>query len=68
MPTRTETTTATTKHVTMDAAELLKALKLPKDAKVFVTVPGGGDWSNCDLELDKSTPLNIVYTSTKSRG
>lgn len=49
----------------MSAADILKALKLPKDAKVFVNVPGGGDWSNCELELDTSTPLNIVYTSKR---
>ena len=65
MPTKTTITKTTTKHVTMSAADIIKALRLPKDAKVFVNIPGGGDWSNCELELDKSTPLNIVYTSKR---
>lgn len=48
---------------------LLEALKgvglpVPDGAKVFtfVRVPGGGDWSNTDLEI-KESPIQIRITS-----
>ena len=36
---------------------------LPKHGvSIYVRVPGGGDWSNMDLELDRDTPLYINFT------
>lgn len=29
--------------------------------RVFVRVPGGGDWSNTDLDIDFQCPLVIVF-------
>lgn len=31
------------------------------DLQVFVRIPGGGDWSNMDLEINSNTPLTIRY-------
>jgi len=41
---------------------------LPKSAKnirVIFSVPGGGDYSNIDLELSKSLPLTIKFNDNK---
>jgi hypothetical protein len=54
--------------VSFSAVQLRKLLKLPEDARVFVRVPGGGDWSNQDLEIDDDidgvTQLEVEYTRT----
>ena len=34
---------------------------LPRDAKLFVLVPGGGDWSNTSLDLDEY-PIHVEWT------
>jgi hypothetical protein len=48
-------------------AELCKRLRLPETALIFVTVPGGGDWSNTDLEIGRSTPLRAeVVTGSEA--
>lgn len=57
-------TTRTTQNYVITAEEIRKALDLPKDAKIFVQVPGGGDWSNTDLEIDSDTPLRATVTTT----
>lgn len=36
---------------TISVAEIKKAFNLPENAKVFVHIPGGGNYSNEDLEL-----------------
>jgi len=60
------TTTRTVDTYEFTAEELIEALKqaglLPneishKESTVFVRVPGGGDWSNTDLEIDEDRPL-----------
>ena len=33
-----------------------KGIECPDDAEIFVKVPGGGDWSNCNLTIDKDYP------------
>jgi len=36
--------------------------------RIFVEVPGGGDWSNEDLEIGERTPLIVeVTTSSEQR-
>jgi hypothetical protein len=37
------------------------APRIPKDASVVVSVPGGGDWSNTDLDLNDH-PVTISWT------
>lgn len=53
--------TETSVKTTFSRADLLKALGLPENARVFVQVPGGGDWSNCELEIDTDVPLQADY-------
>lgn len=60
METKTTETVETTR-IAMSKVELLKALGLPQDADVYVEVPGGGDWSNCELNIDNDVPLKITY-------
>lgn len=41
-----------------------KQFRIPANAthlKVYVKVPGGGDWSNTDLELDDSNSLYVSW-------
>lgn len=53
---RIETTVSTTWAV----ADLIKALGLPPDTRLFVRVPGGGDYSNTDLDLGDDVDLQSV--------
>lgn len=40
-----------------------KGIELPeRNVDIYVRVPGGGDWSNTNLELDSDTPLCIHFT------
>lgn len=47
-----------------DILELLKA-KYPEHfrtsytSRVFFSVPGGGDYSNCDIDIDSECPVKI---------
>lgn len=47
------------REMNLTGADLRKALGLSDKARITVHVPGGGDWSNCDLDLDDYT-LDIV--------
>ena len=67
------TTTRTVDTYEFTAEELIEALKqaglLPneishKESTVFVRVPGGGDWSNTDLEIDEDRPLTVKVDRT----
>lgn len=53
-------TVRTTKNYVITDDDIRKALKLPADCKIFVRVPGGGDWSNTDLEISAETPLQAT--------
>lgn len=47
------TTTIETKtELRISAADIIAAFKLPEGTILTVRVPGGGDWSNEDLEID----------------
>lgn len=35
--------------------------QVPPDAEVYVTIPGGGDYSNMDLDIDKDMPVKIRW-------
>ena len=52
--------------VTLDKDEILRMLfgdaEPPKNATVTITVPGGGDWSNCALDL-ADVPVHVSWTS-----
>lgn len=65
--TRTEKTTT----VKLSRADILRML--PKDCmpprarnvSIYVYVPGGGDWSNMELDIDGDTPLCIKWEETE---
>lgn len=38
-----------------------KGCDVPDNADVLVRVPGGGDWSNMDLEIGRDTPIFVTW-------
>lgn len=48
------------REMNLTGADLRKALGLSDKVRITVHVPGGGDWSNTDLDLDDDTTLDIV--------
>lgn len=64
-----KTTVVTTQ--TFTATEIRAALGLPRNAVLSVHVPGGGDWSNDDLELGdvRGVVLDVkIETTEESEG
>jgi hypothetical protein len=45
----------------LTAAQIRKAFNIPDNASITVHVPGGGDWSSTDLEVEK---LDVEWTTT----
>lgn len=39
--------------------------EIPHDASIYVHVPGGGDWSNSDLHIDKACPVVVTWETTR---
>jgi len=37
---------------------------VPEDAKIYMEVPGGGDWSHCELNTTHE-PLVVTWTVTE---
>lgn len=53
-------------HRAVIPADGLRVLMgLPCDARLYVTVPGGGDWSGCDMVLGDDVNLEVTWTTTK---
>lgn len=69
-PKKTTVVETTIKHrLELTSVEIIEALRkddynIPMHADVFVTVPGGGDWSNTDLDLIDQ-PLVLTWQETK---
>jgi len=66
MKIETDTTTIVRKHITLRRSDILELLqrvgwKVPSGADITVRVPGGGDWSGMDLDLDEHN-INIDWT------
>lgn len=62
MLTKTKTTTVVTKTIVCkNAAELRDAPPFPSHARIYMSIPSGGDWSNRDLTVDGETPLIIEW-------
>jgi hypothetical protein len=36
---------------------------IPDNAQVTFTTPGGGNWSNMEIDVDKGTPVTISWTT-----
>jgi hypothetical protein len=49
-------------EVHLTGKDIRKLLGLSDSTTVSVHVPGGGDWSNMDLDLDDEVTLDIVET------
>lgn len=50
--------------------DLLKLLRdnfihAPDDADIFVKIPGGGDWSGQNLDIDSTIPIHVEYTEVE---
>lgn len=52
----------------LNQADILELLRkaghdIPEQAvlRVYFAVPGGGDWSNTDIDIDKNHPLRIEW-------
>lgn len=57
----TSTTTIIRRHEWSISEDDLRALVgAPPNAKVRVEIPGGGDWSGCDIEIDQA-PLTVTW-------
>lgn len=66
MKIETDSTTIMRQHLTIRRSDLLEllaeaGLKIPTFADITIRVPGGGDWSNMDLDLD-DTVINVDWT------
>lgn len=65
---KTKVTTVTSKDHILEVTELLllevlreKGYEIPPNAEVYVQVPGGGDWSNTSLDVDKECPVFVRW-------
>jgi hypothetical protein len=59
--------TETTRRVELGFTQIRLMLEahgitLPAGARITVQVPGGGDWSNTELEVDDRCPVVVAWT------
>ncbi|UFK26730.1 hypothetical protein [Roseobacter phage RDJL6] len=59
--TETKTTTVKSHSIELSGAAIKRHLGIPNNARITVAVPGGGDWSNMDLDLDAGHTLDISW-------
>ena len=65
-----QSSTTTTTVMEVRPEELRRLLKeagyeVPdRQIRVYVNVPGGGDWSHCELDISGKTPLIVEWTET----
>lgn len=57
----------TTTRCVLNAEDIIKKFNFPKDAEVFVSVPGGGDWSNTTLMIGRDSDIVVTYTTAENR-
>ena len=64
----TKTRVKTLVQITIDNNDIIsiltKASYIPENAKnisITFTVPGGGDYSNTILDIDKTNPIEVSY-------
>lgn len=63
------TTVETRYHAELDRPKLIALLRqaghdVPDNAGIFVNVPGGGDWSHEQLDIDDA-PIQLYYATTE---
>lgn len=44
-----------------------KGVQVPVSAEVVVNVPGGGDWSGMELDIDRDTKVRVKFTQTTTK-
>jgi len=59
-----------TKTVTLDDKAIRRLVSaivsgIPDNARVSINLPGGGDWSNCTLDVEAAHPITIEWTETE---
>lgn len=73
---KTESTIRTTKTVTLSGVDIIDALnssakfnfgKIPRQALVTVTVPGGGDYSDDVIDISSDQPVAIEWSTQDTR-
>lgn len=49
--------------------EFLRArgMNLPANARIFFAVPGGGDWSNIDIDISGENPICVEWTTEEQQ-
>ena len=63
-------TVETTHQVTVGRDDLLKMVGVPENAtnvQVYVYVPGGGDWSSTNLDIEKDCPVIVTYKTIQEK-
>lgn len=53
-------------RLTIDNQWILRKLRednpnIPTDAEITFRVPGGGDWSNMDVDIDQRNPIQVAF-------
>lgn len=66
---RTVVTTERRHEIIMDNTEIRELLRragyqIPAKARIYFTVPGGGDWSNTDVDITRDYPVTVEWTDT----
>ena len=56
-----EKTTHAVYRTELDGNQLRKLLGIPANARVYVQIPGGGDYSNTDMDIDSGFKLKLVW-------
>jgi hypothetical protein len=59
-----ESVVTTRYSLELSGADLKRQLAIPEDARVTISIPGGGDWSNSNLDLDDGHKIDIRWETT----
>lgn len=49
----------------ISAEEIREAFSLPKNARIKFHVPGGGDWSNTDIDISAKDPIIATWEEVR---
>lgn len=63
-----QTRTTTKYHYKLGRVELQKlfqeaGISVPQNAEIYISVPGGGDWSNTSLDITEETPIEVSWST-----
>jgi hypothetical protein len=67
-------TRAETCEIELNAVDVIELVRkaghtVPASAavRIYFAVPGGGDWSNTDIDIDDRNPVRIEWKTTEER-